>query len=303
MKIPSNAPPHLAGGITTQKPGVKPDQTQGRKKAGTQQSSASNSALQQRITHWFAQIGVTPHALNYRGFEPQEIANFRRLKEQNRLNNLKSIMTIAMGVTYSESTSEQLDPDWFHAFTAMAENIYSPAMQELWGKILAVEVQRPGSFSLRTLETLTSLTQRDADVFSRVCQLSCKRNSEATPILVTGYHVKPGLLSLLAPGTNGTVQHSQHGLSYSDVLALSNMKLLYATEIETGLLPKSTSQIFKFARSSLHLTPKTPNLWISYYRFTSVGTELSKLIPRSESEQFIEEVKQVFGRYFAVTNE
>ena len=107
MKIPSNAPPHLAGGISTHKPGVKTDPISGRKKAGTQQSGASGTVMQQRISYWFAQIGVTPHAVDFRGFEPQELANFRRLKEQNRLNNLKSIMTIAMGVSYSESSTEQ----------------------------------------------------------------------------------------------------------------------------------------------------------------------------------------------------
>ena len=302
MKIPSNAPPHLAGCITTQKPGVKADPTSGRKKAGTQQSGAYNTAMQQRISYWFAQIGVTPHVVDFRGFEPQELANFRRLKEQNRLNNLKSIMTIAMGVSYSESSTEQVDPDWFHAFTAMAENIYAAEMQELWGKILAVEVQRPGSFSLRTLETLTKLTQRDAELFSRACQLACRRNQDPTPVIITGYHLKAGLLSLLSPASNGAVQLSQHGLTYTDILALSNMKLLYATEVETGLLPKGMSQLLKFSKTQLQLTPKHASLWLTYYRFTSVGAELAKLIPRNESANMLADMQQLFRRYFSVTS-
>ena len=302
MKIPSNAPPHLAGGIKTQKPGVKPDPTSGRKKAGTQQSSASGTAMQQRISYWFSQIGVTPHVVDFRGFEPQELSNFRRLKEQNRLNNLKSIMTIAMGVSYSESSTEQIDSDWFHAFTAMAENIYAAEMQELWGKILAVEVQRPGSFSLRTLETLTKLTQRDAELFSRACQLACRRNQDPTPVIITGYHVKAGLLSLLSPASNGAVQLSQHGLTYTDILALSNMKLLYATEVETGLLPKGATQLLKFSKTQLQLTPKHASLWLTYYRFTSVGAELAKLIPRNESANLLADVQQLFRRYFTVTS-
>ena len=87
--------------------------------------------MQQRISYWFAQIGVTPHAVDFRGFEPQELANFRRLKEQNRLNNLKSIMTIAMGVSYSESSTEQIDPDWFHAFTqSVVDNFPGAGLQQ-----------------------------------------------------------------------------------------------------------------------------------------------------------------------------
>ncbi|TPV56416.1 TIGR03899 family protein [Aestuariibacter sp. GS-14] len=299
MKIPSNAPPHLAQGISPNKPSVNAPQSTERKKA--QSAGTSTSALQQRITHWFAQIGVTPHVLDIRGFEPHEIANFRRLKEQNRLNNLKSIMSIALGVSYSESSTEQLDPDWFHAFADMAEHIFSPAMQELWGKILAVEVQRPGSFSLRTLETLTKLTQRDAELFSRACQLACKRNQDSTPIILSGFHNKPGLLSLLTPGTSGTFVLAQHGLSFTDILALSNMKLVYASEMETGLLAKGSTQTLKFSKSSVQLTPNKPSLWLTYYRFTSVGAELSRLIPRNESESFVNEIQQVFGRYFSVT--
>lgn len=42
---------------------------------------------------------------------------------------------------------EPVDPDWIARFFGMAQNITTDEMQRLWGRILAGEVKRPGSFS------------------------------------------------------------------------------------------------------------------------------------------------------------
>ncbi|MEI8649773.1 DUF2806 domain-containing protein [Paraglaciecola sp. Hal342] len=80
-----------------------------------------------------------------------------------------------------DGKNERLDPDWFYNFVNMAEEIHSPAMQELWGKIFAVETNRPGSFSLRTLLILKQLTHKDAQTFRRAVSLSSRRKGDTTP--------------------------------------------------------------------------------------------------------------------------
>lgn len=45
-------------------------------------------------------------------------------------------------------------------------------MQDLWGRVLAGEVAQPGKYSLRSLETLRNLTQREAEAFRHLRYLA-----------------------------------------------------------------------------------------------------------------------------------
>ena len=105
-----------------------------------------------RMTQWFAQIGVS---LPYQGMRANSIESRvqrrQKIAAQRKLNNIESVFEKALKYCIDEGENERLDPDWFYNFANMAEEIHSPAMQELWGKIFAVETNRPGSFSLRTL--------------------------------------------------------------------------------------------------------------------------------------------------------
>ena len=299
MKIPTHTSATQwasATGKERKVPKPASEETSSSKRRSTQHSSST----QHRITHWFSTIGIEPSALDYSTQPARQLAQYQRLREQKRLANLQKIMAVALSVSSDAQSSEQVDPDWFHSFISMAENIYSPTMQELWGKILAVEVQRPGSFSLRSLETLTKLTQRDAGLFSRACQLACRRNSDPAPIIITGYHQQPGLLNALFPAPAAQTQLAQFGLSYTDILALGSMKLLYATEIETGLLDKGASMTLKFSTESLTLEAKSRQLLMTYYKLTSVGSELARLLPKQKSEAFTAHIKSLFTPHFDV---
>ncbi len=299
MKIPSQNSPQVITSVTREQTGPKKRAPETDK--AKQKTTHSSSSTQHRICHWFASVGIEQANAGYAAYSARQVAQFNRLREQKRMTNLQRIMTIALSVSAGEQQQERIDPDWFHSFVMMAENIHSPTMQELWGKIFAVEVQRPGSFSLRSLETLTKLTQRDAKLFSKACVVACRRNQDPAPIIITGYHQQSGLLSVLFTAATAQTQLSQFGLSYSDILALGSMKLLYATEIETGLLNKDTPVKLKFAQHSMTVQPKISRLLMSYYKFTAVGNELSRLVPKPDSERFTQHLEQVFTPHFIVS--
>ncbi|NVK55052.1 MAG: TIGR03899 family protein [Alteromonadaceae bacterium] len=296
MKIPSQNSPQVITSVSQAQ--TRPKKGAPDTEKSTRKSTNSSSSTQHRICHWFASVGIEQATAGYAAYSSQQVAQFNRLREQKRITNLQRIMAIALSVSTGEQHQERIDPDWFHSFIMMAENIYSPAMQELWGKIFAVEVQRPGSFSLRSLETLTKLTQRDAKLFSKACLVACRRNHDPAPIIITGYHQQSGLLSVLFTAATAQTQLSHFGLSYSDILALGSMKLLYATEIETGLLNKDTPFTLRFAQHSVTVQPKANRLLMSYYKFTAVGSELSRLLPKPDSEGFTQHLAQVFSPHF-----
>lgn len=62
------------------------------------------------------------------------------------------------------------DPTWTIRFLGYAEGMADPYLQELWGKVLAGEIEQPGSYSLRTLDFLSVMTQKEAERFVAACQ-------------------------------------------------------------------------------------------------------------------------------------
>jgi hypothetical protein len=65
---------------------------------------------------------------------------------------------------------EKPDPTWTIRFLGYAEGMADPYLQELWGKVLAGEIEQPGSYSLRTLDVLSAMTQKEAERFVGACQ-------------------------------------------------------------------------------------------------------------------------------------
>jgi len=59
------------------------------------------------------------------------------------------------------------DPEFISRFRSYAREVTTERMQQVWGRILAGEVARPGSYSLRTLEVLRKLDREAAGTFER----------------------------------------------------------------------------------------------------------------------------------------
>lgn len=71
-----------------------------------------------------------------------------------------------------EEDREQLDPDWLRRFTGYAENIGNEDLQKVWGRVLAGEIRKPGSFSYSALRVLAELEQDLAEAFSSLWKQS-----------------------------------------------------------------------------------------------------------------------------------
>jgi hypothetical protein len=67
---------------------------------------------------------------------------------------------------------DEIDTDWLNVFETEASEKSSEQMQMLFGKILAGEVQRPKSFSIKTLRLISQLETNTAQLFKHLCSLS-----------------------------------------------------------------------------------------------------------------------------------
>ncbi|AWL12493.1 hypothetical protein HMF8227_02028 [Saliniradius amylolyticus] len=265
-----------------------------------QASAQSQGAIKQRIQYWFAQAGVEPKS--YRpGQKPNAGVNRRQsVKERRKLENLEAILGQALEFNPSQVSDQQLDPDWFFSFIEIAENIYTPAMQELWSKILAVEVSQPGSFSLRSLLTLKQLTHKDAEVFRRASRLACRRAGDYSPRIIYGYYQRPGMFNLFSLQRGHPLNLAQFGLPYPDLLLLMDLGLLYRSEIESGELELHKSSEWRYGSHQLRLQPKRKGLVLNYYKFTATGTELSRLVPHAPYQAYFDALKQHLSPVFSL---
>ena len=69
----------------------------------------------------------------------------------------------------SPQVTPPLDDDWLNVFERYAEDASTERMQNLWGRVLAGEIRKPGRYSMRTLRFLSEFSQADALTFSEFC--------------------------------------------------------------------------------------------------------------------------------------
>lgn len=109
-----------------------------------------------------------------------------------------------------------VDSDWISRWRTHAETIDSERVRQLWGRILAGEVNKPGAYSLRTLSILSNISERDARLVESI-----------GPLVLDGKWIA----SVLA--NEGGQQ--KYGVSFDDLLVLDEMGILSVSQSDIGL--------------------------------------------------------------------
>lgn len=93
-------------------------------------------------------------------------------QEIRRQNNIDSVVEKAAEELNGKQVSEDpVDEDWATRFFGIVQDVSQEEMKILWSKILSKEIERPSTFSMRTLETLRNLSAKEAELFEKVAPL------------------------------------------------------------------------------------------------------------------------------------
>ncbi|RUO27944.1 TIGR03899 family protein [Aliidiomarina sedimenti] len=222
-------------------------------------------------------------------------------RERRRQDNLERIFKQALDFAPDKMSGDELDLDWLQSFVAQAEDISNPSMQKLWAKILASESARPGSFSLRSITTLRQLTSREADVLRRAQGLTAYDPLHLSYKIITGYYRRPSLFTYLTLDKPVQLNIARAGLSYPDLLTLSQLDIMYPSTIESGELTKGQSIKLNYGEKVLELTAQRRGLVMTYHKFTAQGEELLKLIPSAPQTPYLGLVEDHFSRDFSLS--
>lgn len=200
-------------------------------------------------------------------------------KEQKKQRNIENITQNAASNLENESSvsEEPVDEDWTTRFFDYAEDVSNEEMQDIWGRILAGEIKRPNSFSLRTLEFVRNLTKEEAQVFTKAANFVI--SSWNSPFIFKG---------------NGEDFLTKIGLSFEEQLILTEIGILQAeTNISRRLFKteQDSTMIFESGKYIIKTTKKanTPEHRIPILRFSKIGVELLSLLSTNPSENYIKE--------------
>jgi hypothetical protein len=95
-----------------------------------------------------------------------------RRKIENRAATAKAALEEMRVNPGQEDAQTEIDDDWLNYFARLAEDKSSEELQSLFGKILGGEIKRPGSFSLRTMQTIATISKNDANALSKLLSFS-----------------------------------------------------------------------------------------------------------------------------------
>ena len=168
-------------------------------------------------------------------------------RELRRQANIEQIAVNAVKALPSGTVEEAaLDEDWIFRFFGECQDISDREMQELWGRMLAGEFARPGSFSLRTLATVRNMTQHDARQFSKMtCAIWNSDTGQAIAMLP---NIESETLDKLE-------------LSYTDILQFQALGLLAISESGTVITdtdPGSSAMRISYFGEDFRLSLPSP---------------------------------------------
>lgn len=206
-----------------------------------------------------------------------EIRSRITFQERKRQANIQSVVLDAAETLGEKEVEEsEIDHDWTSRFFADVMDVSSVEMQQIWGNILAGEVESQGRTSLRTLSILKQMSQRDAHLFERT----------------TKFVIKDFILN----DTKLTTEALPHFPTYRELMKLAHHGLLQLG-FGLGTVLKGKSEYHLFDGNTIYQIQKDGNgkheLTIPSHVLSDSGLELYRVINTSTSTEYL----RIFAKY------
>lgn len=201
-------------------------------------------------------------------------------KEVRRQDNIDSVVEIAAeNLKDQEISDNPVDIDWAARFFDIVQDVSREEMKVLWAKILAKEIERPSTFSLRTLEVLRNITAEEAAIFEKVADYILYQGNDYFLL-------------------NKNEVLERFDIHYCDLALLTESGILQPGELvskvyKSGVDKDSHSAFFYGKYVIFMVLPKSSNeVSIPSLIFTKVGRELYSLLEPKESVEYMQELSK-----------
>lgn len=194
--------------------------------------------------------------------------------------NMEAIVARSVPLVTESADPEAVDEDWIALLFAKCRTVSNEAMRDLWAKVLAGEVNQPGTFSKRMLNLLGELDRRDIETFTTLCSFSIY--SLASPVILyknsqVGVSYNPGL-------------YLKHGL---DLGTLQDLAALGLIEFDLKAEYTKPPGPIRYFGHTVTINPQA-QLKVGNASFTKAGWELARLMTPREIPEFFDYVKRMW---------
>ena len=238
-----------------------------------------------------------------------ELFGNRILREQFSLEKILGFTTgILKKKKYDDSANQlvnseaekTINEDWFNIFEKEASQKSTEDMQHRFAQVLADEIEKPGSHSIKAIKALGNMDQNIAELFQIVCSMS---------VIVEGLY--KNVLDIRIPTLNkdpGTNELLEYGLIFTDILMLIEYDLVapnYNTRYgyDNCILnkPKNTVTPFQHQGRYWILEPSPERkgrskFWLSGVQLSSVGSQLFHIIEQIPTQKYTKDLKEYFAK-------
>lgn len=197
-------------------------------------------------------------------------------KEVRRQNNIDSVVEQTASLLVGADVSDKpVDQDWSIRFFDIVQDISREEMKTLWAKILSKEIERPSSFSLRTLELLRNISYDEASLFMKICDF----------VLGKG--------NCFLFNEDGVLE--KHGFRYVDIARLTEIGLLQSGTFVIKSYESNPTEMTKtpviYGNNVfiLSIPPATKKIDIPVVLLSQPGCEIYGLIDSKSNKDYIHE--------------
>ena len=229
-----------------------------------------------------------------------------QFQEEKRHRNIGSVVgRAAEELGDKEVQDHEPDHDWTARFFNEVQDVSSDDMRTLWAKILAGEIEKPGSTSAKTLTILKNLDRGSARLFKTLCSVCVSIRPGAEELVLDSRVPTMG-------GQPGQNCLQKYGLSFDNLnilneygLIISDYNSYYDYILSIGIMTGGSGQ--DNYPDSLHFPRKIMGaayLWkgseeSSEYRLSGValtqaGRELQRVIDPEPNQQFLQDLNDFF---------
>lgn len=201
----------------------------------------------------------------------QKVQERITFEEVNKQKNIEEISYKAIKYLDENVSEEPVDPDWRTRFFKKSADVTNEDLQEIWAKILAQEVSKPGQVGLRTLEVLSNINKNEAQLFQTLCNMTFNDSN---------------VLKI-----DNSVAFDKYGISYSAILMLRSANLVYENDslvTKFSMAPPRDFTVLSFCGIPIQIQlPGQSNFQLKMIKLTQEGSELCRLINKNPNKVYL----------------
>jgi hypothetical protein len=199
-------------------------------------------------------------------------------QEERKQKNIESITAQAIHSLPNEAQVIDLEEDWIAHFFDKCDKISDEKMQTLWSSLLSGEATEPGAFSKRTVDFVSSMDKKDAELFRKFCQFAWMMK-EPTPVI---FDTKDKI-------------YSESGIGFSELMHLESIGLI-TLDMTRGYIKSGFGEISYISyfgeRTKIEFQTESSSnkIDLGIALFTQTGKELFRVCDADKNIKYYEYV-------------